>query len=69
MMPEYYFAVYEMAEDEDGSLCDAYMKIDFPIETTPDVVMEYAASVMPSLKGKMRPVSREEYDGNEEGDG
>lgn len=65
-MPEYFFAISEMAKDENGELCDAYMKVDFPVDASVDDVMAYAVYCMPALDGKLRPVSREEYEGNME---
>lgn len=61
-MPNYYFAVSEMAEDENGNLCDAYMKVKFPCEASVNDVMAYAVYCMPSLEGKLRPVSHDEYE-------
>lgn len=61
-MPKYYFAVAEMAEDENGNLCDAYSEVSFPYDDgNEQIVMDFLVSQMPSLKGKLRPITREEY--------
>lgn len=60
-MPEYYFAVADMAVDDEGNTFDAYMKVDFPCEASVEDVMKFTVTQMPSLEGLLRPVSVEEY--------
>lgn len=61
-MLKYYFAVTEMAEDENGNLCDAYSEVDFPYDVKDQIVMDFLVRQMPSLAGKLRPITREEYE-------
>lgn len=60
-MPKYYFAVAEMTEEEDGTLSDAYSEVDFPYDVKDQIVMDFLVRQMPSLDGKLRPITREEY--------
>ena len=60
-MPKYYFAVAEMTEEEDGTLSDAYSEVDFPCDVKDQIVMDFLVMQMPSLAGKLRPITREEY--------
>lgn len=60
-MPKYYFAIADMAEDENCVLCDAYMEVDFPYEVDDSVVAKFAVEQMPSLAGRLRAVSEAEY--------
>ena len=65
-MHEYYFAISEMGEDGEGKPCDAFMKVGFPFDVPVEAVTEYVICTMPSLAGKIRPITREEYDEVEE---
>lgn len=65
-MYEYYFALSGMGEDEEGKPCDAFMKVAFPFSFPDEAVKEYIILKMPSLTGKIRPITREEYDEVEE---
>ena len=60
-MPKYYFAVAEMTEEEDGTLSDAYSEVDFPYDVKDQIVIDFLVRQMPSLAGKLRPLTREEY--------
>lgn len=65
-MPKYYFAISEMVEEEDGTLSDAYSEVDFPYDVKDDIVIDFLARQMPSLAGKLRPITKEEYEANTE---
>ena len=67
-MPKYYFAIADMAVDENGVGCDAYAMLDFPYEADDSLAAEFVIAQMPSLAGRLRAVSEAEYLEHTDGD-
>ena len=58
---EYYFAVDDLGVDENGSSCETYAKLAFDIEVDEEAAVAFVEHQFPSLTGKLRALSRDEY--------
>lgn len=50
-MYAYYFTIADMAQDEDGTSCEAYCKIDFPVCANSEKVIAYMVETIGMRKG------------------
>lgn len=57
----YYFTIADMAQDEDGTSCEAYCKIDFPVCADSEKVIAYMSEKTGIAKDRWRSITPQEY--------
>ena len=57
----YYFAIADMAQMDDGTLCEAYCKVNFPFPADNEKVIAFISEKTGIAKERFRPVTVQEY--------